>query len=133
MARGSLILCSKYKFRFFLALLIITVLFWTNNQFNPQPMLVPQDPISQQIPEDLESIDLKSNYSKMVYITRMISNDLPPIHFADQTYLNTKTILENEELPSNFRLRTLNLAFLTTFLRRHLAVTIQMRSLAMLY
>ena len=35
-------------------------------------------------------------------VTRIISNDLPPLHGETQTYLNTKLILEREKLPSDF-------------------------------
>ena len=129
MARGLRILYSNFKFRpICIALLIIAVLFWIDNQSNPRKIFVPPDPDFQKILEHLESVKLRSNYSKLVYITRMISNDLPPIHFEDQTYLNTKTILGNEELPSNFRYAYASGSILTTSFCRHCAVTPHMFS-----
>ena len=35
-------------------------------------------------------------------IVRLLSNDLPPLHSENQTFLNTKFIIENEKLPENF-------------------------------
>ena len=35
-------------------------------------------------------------------IVRYLSNDLPPLHSENQTFLSTKIIVENEKLPKNF-------------------------------
>ncbi len=35
-------------------------------------------------------------------VVRYLSNDLPPLHGKDQTYINTETILKEEELPLGF-------------------------------
>ena len=37
-----------------------------------------------------------------VIIARILGNDLPPLHYEHQTYINMKFIIDNERLPDNF-------------------------------
>ncbi|XP_063720224.1 uncharacterized protein LOC134846762 [Symsagittifera roscoffensis] len=87
------------------ALLMLNLLYWVR-------LDTPRKDIGQPLVVKM-SRDFKSSFiqpekiegsrQKLIYLTRIISNDLPPMHFEDQTYLNTKAILNHEPLPSNFR------------------------------
>ncbi len=44
----------------------------------------------------------KPTVEKTVVVVRILSNDLPPLHGEQQTYLNTETILKREQLPPGF-------------------------------
>ena len=45
----------------------------------------------------------KPTVDKTVVVVRILSNDLPPLHGEQQTYLNTETILKHEQLPPGFK------------------------------